>query len=75
MKETDTYQTARIKKYHYTEYEEKSEELQCLLDKESYKDLLAIADGDEKKKVPIRVYISPKIWIIGINILLLQHEW
>ena len=35
VKETDTYQTARIKKYHYTEYVDKFEELQRLLGKDS----------------------------------------
>ena len=60
VKETDTYQTARIKKYHYTEYEENFEELQCLLGKESYKDLLAIADGDEKKKSANKSIYLPK---------------
>ena len=35
VEETDTNQKAPIKKYHYIEYEDKFEELQCLLGKES----------------------------------------
>ena len=35
VEETDTNRVALVKEYHYTEYEEKFEELQCLLGKES----------------------------------------
>ena len=35
VEETNTNPKALIKKYHYTEYEDKFEELQCLLGKES----------------------------------------
>lgn len=60
VKVTDTYQTVRIKKYHYTEYEDKFKELQSLLGKESYKDLLAIAYSSEKRKSANKSMYLPK---------------
>ena len=68
VEETDTNQKALVKKYHYTEYEDKFEELQRLLGKESvYSGLF----DEEWKDIEVRL----KQWSVDKQFLKQINEW
>lgn len=68
VEETDTNQKALIKKYHYTEYENKFEELQCLLGKDS---VYSGQFDEEWKDIEVRL----KQWSVDKQFLKQINEW
>ena len=68
VEETDTNQKALIKKYHYTEYEDKFEELQRLLGKDS---VYSGQFDEEWKDIEIRL----KQWSVDKQFLKQINEW
>ena len=68
VEETDTNQKALIKKYHYTEYEDKFEELQRLLGKES---VYSGQFDEEWKDIEVRL----KQWSVDKQFLKQINEW
>ncbi len=68
VEETDTNQKALVKKYHYTEYEEKFEELQRLLGKES---VYSGQFDEEWKDIEVRL----KQWSVDKQFLKQINEW
>lgn len=68
VEETDTNQKALVKKYHYTEYEDKFEELQRLLGKES---VYSGQFDEEWKDIEVRL----KQWSVDKQFLKQINEW
>lgn len=68
VEETDTNQKALVKKYHYTEYEDKFEELQCLLGKDS---VYSGQFDEEWKDIEVRL----KQWSVDKQFLKQINEW
>ena len=68
VEETDTNQKALIKKYHYTEYEDKFEELQRLLGKDS---VYSGQFDEEWKDIEVRL----KQWSVDKQFLKQINEW
>lgn len=68
VEETDTNQKALIKKYHYTEYEDKFEELRRLLGKES---VYSGHFDEEWKDIEVRL----KQWSVDMQFLKQINEW
>ena len=68
VEETDTNQKALIKKYHYTEYEDKFMELQRLLGKES---VYSGQFDEEWKDIEVRL----KQWSVDKQFLKQINEW
>lgn len=68
VEETDTNQKALIKKYHYTEYEDKFEELQRLIGKDS---VYSGQFDEEWKDIEVRL----KQWSVDKQFLKQINEW
>jgi methylase of polypeptide subunit release factors len=68
VEETDTNKKALVKKYHYTEYEDKFEELQRLLGKES---VYSGQFDEEWKDIEVRL----KQWSVDKQFLKQINEW
>ena len=68
VEETDTNQKALVKKYHYTEYEDKFEELQRLLGKDS---VYSGRFDEEWKDIEVRL----KQWSVDKQFLKQINEW